>query len=153
MYVLAALLMALGATLVTLMMFVPTDLFDRRDAEDAYVPGSLPGWTVAREDTGRGAGVYQTGSGEYLVVIDAYNWEFEPDEVRVPAGAVVTFRGRSLQDYHGIAIPGTPVVVSFDQARRTEVTHVFNEPGEYPWICSEYCGAGHLSMTGRVIVE
>ncbi len=154
MYVLAALLMAIAATAVVVLMFVPSDLFDDRGSGEVWVPGSLPGWTMPGDDgPQRAPGVYEIAPDRYLVVMEAYNWAFEPDEVRVPAGAEVTFQGRSTQDYHGIAILGTPVVVSFDRSSPTEITHTFTEPGEYPWVCSEYCGAGHLSMTGRVVVE
>jgi cytochrome c oxidase subunit 2 len=86
-------------------------------------------------------------------VLISYNWSFRPREIRIPAGSEVTFRLRSDEDYHGIAIIGTPIVMSFEQNEIKEVTHIFEEPGEYPFVCTEYCGAGHASMAGMVIVE
>jgi cytochrome c oxidase subunit 2 len=40
----------------------------------------------------------------------------------------------------------------------TRVTQTFDEPGEYKFVCHEFCGlaneqVGHHSMFGRVVVE
>lgn len=35
----------------------------------------------------------------------------------------------------------------------SRVTVTFEEPGEYPYVCNEYCGVGHHTMSGKVIVE
>ena len=29
---------------------------------------------------------------------------------------------------------------------------LFDEPGEMPWVCNEYCGVGHHNMYGKMIV-
>ena len=33
------------------------------------------------------------------------------------------------------------------------MTHRFEEPGEYDFVCHEYCGVGHHTMAGKLIVE
>jgi cytochrome c oxidase subunit 2 len=35
----------------------------------------------------------------------------------------------------------------------SRLTTRFNTPGEYLFICQEYCGVGHHLMFGKVIVE
>jgi len=154
MYVLAALLLCAGGILVTLMMFVPTDW--RGGGSDAYVPGT----GASFEPLGRVAvldeatlGTHEVAPGRFVVNIAAFNWAFRPNEIRIPVGAEVTFHATSVDDYHGIALIGTDVVLSLKQYVASEATHTFTEPGEYVFMCSEYCGAGHTGMTGRVIVE
>ena len=67
-------------------------------------------------------------------------------------GSEIRFSARSGQDYHGFAVIGTDIVVPLLHNEVTEVSHVFDEPGEYLWVCSEYCGAGHANMNGKIIV-
>jgi plastocyanin len=153
MYILAALLMAVAAGVVILLMFVG-DGSSSSDTANLWIPGSGPGWQPLGAEQADFAppGLVQVDSLEYVAVIEAYNWTFRPSEIRVPVGSTVTFRARSVEDYHGIAIIGTPIVLSLPKAT-TEVSHTFTEAGEYPILCAEYCGAGHVNMTGRVIVE
>ena len=98
-------------------------------------------------------GVYETGDGEYEVVMIAEAWRFIPDEVRVPAGSEVTFRITSPDVVHGILIEKTAVNVMIIPGQIAEVTHTFEEPGEHLFVCHEYCGTGHHLMSGRVVVE
>ena len=156
MYVLAAIVLMVGGLVVAALMFVPSDwreLF--ASDEGAYVPGN----GQAFEPLGQvnmlaaPAGVREVEPGRYLAVIRAYNWAFEPNEIRVPVGSEVTFRAHSVDDYHGLALVGTDVLISLGQSTISEASHTFNQPGEYLWVCAEYCGAGHVGMMGTVIVE
>jgi heme/copper-type cytochrome/quinol oxidase subunit 2 len=154
MYVVAAMVMFVASIFVVVMMFIPDDLFRRTDPGRVYVPGSVEGWSpLVAGDPVEPAGVRDLGGGRFVVVLAAHNWSFEPNEIRVPVGSEVTFRARSMQDYHGIAVVGTPIILSMPQQTVAEATHVFDEAGEYLIVCSEYCGAGHVAMTGRVIVD
>ncbi len=155
MYMLAAVLMAVAAGVVTLLMFVPDGATSSVDAANLWIPGSGPGWeplAIERPDFAP-PGLIRVDSLEYVAVIDAYNWIFRPSEIRIPVGATVTFRARSVDEYHGLAIMGTPIVISLPKSETSEISHTFAERGEYPVVCSEYCGAGHINMTGLVIVE
>ncbi len=98
-------------------------------------------------------GVYETGDGEYEVIMLAETWRFVPDEVRVPAGSEVTFRMTSPDVVHGLLIEKTAVNVMIIPGQIAEVTHTFDEPGEHLFVCHEYCGTGHHLMSGRVVVE
>jgi cytochrome c oxidase subunit 2 len=35
----------------------------------------------------------------------------------------------------------------------SSATATFSQPGEYLFVCHEYCGLAHHAMTGKVIVE
>lgn len=98
-------------------------------------------------------GVYETGDGEYEVIMIASTWQFTPNEVRVPAGSEVTFRLTSTDVVHGFLIEKTAVNLMAIPGQVGEVTATFDEPGEHLFLCHEYCGSGHHVMDGRVVVE
>ena len=98
-------------------------------------------------------GVYETGDGEYEVVMIAEAWRFVPDEIRIPAGAEVTFKIASPDVVHGLLIEKTNVNVMIIPGQISQVSHTFEEPGEHLFVCHEYCGTGHHMMSGRVVVE
>jgi cytochrome c oxidase subunit 2 len=85
--------------------------------------------------------------------IAASKYKFVPDTVEVHAGETVRFVVHSTDVDHGIGIKafkvkakvpkdGTPITVEF----------VASKAGTYPFTCSEYCGKGHSSMKGTLVV-
>jgi cytochrome c oxidase subunit II len=95
----------------------------------------------------------ETGPGRYEVAIHGFSYGYEPSEIRVPAGAEITFRAISTDAHHGLSFLGTALNLSLTPGVVTTRTHTFETPGEYPFQCSEYCGGGHTAMTGKLIVE
>ena len=101
-------------------------------------------WTVngaARQDAPR----------EIDVV--ARRFAFEPARIEVAVGERVRLRVVSADGVHGFeikkfkvkkAIPRgtTPVIIEFTAS----------EAGEFPILCSEYCGDGHEDMQGQLVV-
>jgi cytochrome c oxidase subunit 2 len=98
-------------------------------------------------------GVRQVGPNEYEVVIVARAWSFTPAEIRVPAGADVTFTATAADVIHGLNVEGTRLNLMLIPGQIARNRHRFDEPGEYLLICHEYCGLGHHAMAGMVIVE
>lgn len=98
-------------------------------------------------------GVREVAPGVYEVVVIGQAWSFVPSEIRVPAGAEVTFISTSADVLHGFNVEGTRVNVMLIPGQISRVTHRFAEPGEHILICHEYCGLGHHLMAGKVIVE
>jgi cytochrome c oxidase subunit II len=98
-------------------------------------------------------GVRQTGENSYEVVLVGSAWAFNPTEIRVPAGAEITFIATATDVLHGFNIEGTRVNVMLIPGQISRVVHTFRAPGEYLTICHEYCGLGHHLMAGKVIVE
>ena len=98
-------------------------------------------------------GVFQTGENRYQVVMLGQAWSFTPNEVRVPAGAEVTFLVTSTDVIHGFNIEDTRVNAMLIPGQVARVTYTFREPGEHLIVCHEYCGLNHHMMWGRVIVE
>lgn len=98
-------------------------------------------------------GVREVGDNQYEVVLIGAAWSFTPREIRVPAGAEVTFIATTTDVIHGVHVEGTRVNFMLIPGQIAKVTSTFREPGEHLMICHEYCGAGHHLMYGRVIVE
>lgn len=98
-------------------------------------------------------GVRQVGPNQYEVAMIAQTWAFIPNEVRVPAGSTVTFRVTTRDVIHGFEVTDTGVNIMLIPGQVSVARATFDEPGEHLFICHEYCGVGHHTMFGRVIVE
>ncbi|HEX6927271.1 MAG TPA: cytochrome c oxidase subunit II [Longimicrobiaceae bacterium] len=98
-------------------------------------------------------GVYQRGEGQYEVVVVGRAWSFHPADIRVPAGAEITFTATSADVIHGFHIEGTRLNLMLIPGQISRNTYRFSEPGEHLLLCHEYCGLGHHVMYGRVLVE
>jgi cytochrome c oxidase subunit 2 len=101
-------------------------------------------------------GVREVSPGVYDVVIIAHESAFQPSRIHVPVGAEVHFRMRSSDPtfMHSFLVAGTPLELEMiGMSEFSEATHTFDVAGEYQFVCFVYCGAGHASMLGTIIVE
>jgi cytochrome c oxidase subunit 2 len=98
-------------------------------------------------------GVVELGPGRYEVHLVGQTWSFDPNEIHVPAGADVTFVATSRDVVHGLFIPRTHTNVMLLPGQIARVTAHFDEPGTYLFMCHEYCGILHHTMSGKIIVE
>lgn len=98
-------------------------------------------------------GVRKTPDGRYEVILVAQAWAFMPAEIRIPRNTEVTFTATSVDVIHGLEIERTRVNMMLIPGQVGKITHTFRDPGEYLLICHEYCGVGHHTMSGKVIVE
>ena len=117
------------------------------------VEGRVVAAQVAQTAPFDAPGVKQTGPGRYEAVLTSQIWTFAPNELRVPVGSTVTFVATSKDVVHGLLIPRAHVNVMLLPGQVARVTARFEQPGEYPMFCHEYCGIAHHTMWGKVIVE
>ena len=97
-------------------------------------------------------GVRDLGNNQYEAVIVARKWSFQPNEIRVPVGAEVTFLVTSADITHGFYVEQHNVNVEVVPGVVARVRGIFDEPGEYRFICQEFCGQGHHLMHAVLIV-
>ncbi len=97
--------------------------------------------------------VVQLSPDRYEVHMVGETWSFDPSEIRVPAGAEVTFVATSRDVVHGLFIPYTHTNVMLLPGQISRVTTRFDKPGTYLLLCHEYCGIGHHTMSGTILVE
>jgi cytochrome c oxidase subunit 2 len=98
-------------------------------------------------------GLVEMAPGKYEARIIAGIWFFTPNEIRVPEGSEVTFVATSRDVIHGFLLRAANVNTMLIPGQVSRVTTRFNKPGTYPFLCHEYCGVGHHTMWGKVIVE
>ncbi|MCA9949618.1 MAG: cytochrome c oxidase subunit II [Anaerolineales bacterium] len=110
-------------------------------------PGASP-WGAPAEER-----VRELAPGKYEAYILAQTWVFSPATVTIPAGSEVTFYLTSKDVQHGFILQGTNINMMVLPGQVSKLTATFNNPGEYFFICHEYCGVGHQTMYGRLIVE
>ena len=88
------------------------------------------------------------------IPIVAKKFAFEPERVEVAEGERVKLVVTSADSVHGLEIKkfrvnkkvprgGEPVVIEF----------VASAAGEFPIVCSEYCGKDHETMKGMLVVS
>lgn len=96
--------------------------------------------------------VRELAPGRYEAYILAQTWVFLPGVVEVPVGSTVTFYLTTRDVQHGFNLEGTNINMMVVPGQVSKLTATFDEPGEYAFICNEYCGTGHHAMFGRLIV-
>jgi cytochrome c oxidase subunit 2 len=97
-------------------------------------------------------GVQDNANGTLTVTMVAARYGFFPPHVEVPAGTPVTFRWASADVLHGVHVPFSNMSTMVVPGYVSEVTTQFDKPGEYPFLCNEYCGLGHDFMWSRLTV-
>lgn len=86
---------------------------------------------------------------EREIVILGSNFEFDEEQYTVAAGETVKLIYRNAEGSHGIEIEKANIKLRHNQ----EVVVKFTEAGTYKIICNIYCGAGHTSMTAKLVVQ
>ena len=72
--------------------------------------------------------------------------------MEVPAGSHVIFYLTSGDVIHGFKVFDTNINIMVIPGQISQVERTFNTPGTYHFVCHEYCGAPHPTMTGVVTV-
>jgi cytochrome c oxidase subunit 2 len=78
---------------------------------------------------------------------------FEPARVDVTEGERIRLVVSSADGVHGLEIKKFKVNKKVPRGGDTiTIDFVASAPGEYPILCSEYCGNGHEDMKGTLVV-
>ena len=83
----------------------------------------------------------------------AHMWAWTPSPLQVPQGATVTFYVTSADVLHGFQVQGTTINLTAVPGIVGSMTYTFTHPKIYNIICNEYCGIGHQSMIGQIVVD
>lgn len=97
-------------------------------------------------------GIREIAPGQYEAWVIAQTWSFIPRVITIPVGSEVIIHVTSPDVQHGFKITDTNVNMQIVPGQVSTLTYTFDEVGEYPYICHEYCGQGHASMFGVVEV-
>ncbi|MCQ9208348.1 MAG: cupredoxin domain-containing protein [Omnitrophica bacterium] len=88
------------------------------------------------------------------VALIAKKWEYFPNTLTAKKGVTVKVYITSIDVTHGISFrefekSGRKVV----KGKITTFTFTPTKAGEYSFACTNFCGAGHGEMKGKIIVE
>ena len=151
-----------GASLVLIVAFIGTIVYGAvgpgvamvDDSGGTVEPSVIADGNYDQVDNFREPGVYDTDDGVEVYVV-ARQYLFQPgtsEPIEVPAGEPVTFHVTSPDVTHGFNLAGTNVNSMVIPGQIAEFTVTFDEPGEHGIVCHEYCGDGHHTMEGQVVV-
>ncbi len=97
-------------------------------------------------------GVRQISEGEFEAYVVARTFSFDPAEITLPQGASITLYVTAQDVQHGFKITDTNVNMQIVPGQVSKLAYTFDRIGEYPYICTEYCGIGHAAMFGTIKV-
>jgi cytochrome c oxidase subunit 2 len=87
------------------------------------------------------------------IAVVATRFAFEPATIDVVEGERVRLVVSSGDGVHGVEIKKFKVNARVPRGgEKVTIDFVAAAPGEYPILCSEYCGNGHGDMKGRLVV-
>lgn len=87
------------------------------------------------------------------ISVTAKQFEFMPKILQVKQGTHIILEIESLDVTHGFKIEHYEINVTIPEKRKVTVEFYAREAGTYPFKCSHFCGAGHLGMKGKIVVE
>lgn len=83
----------------------------------------------------------------------AKQWEFDPSTITVNKGDKVVLHVKSIDVAHGISISQFGVSEYLEPGKTVDIEFIADKTGEFTFFCNVYCGEGHSSMRGKLIVE
>ncbi|MFZ9857058.1 MAG: hypothetical protein ACO3F2_01815 [Roseiflexaceae bacterium] len=100
----------------------------------------------------RDLGLSKTEDTSYLLRVVAKQWVFDigqprdtPAIVQIPAGSTLQIIATSMDIMHTILIPGFAPQSALP-GKISRATYLFEQPGTFVALCSEYCGPKHHDM-------
>lgn len=91
-------------------------------------------------------------AGDGAIRISAKKFEFSPSTVTLKRGRTATLVLASLDRKHGFLIPDLKIRADIPAGGSATVTVTPDKVGTFPFRCDLFCGSGHDSMTGKIVV-
>lgn len=91
--------------------------------------------------------------------VTAYQWSFSPSPIEVNRGDTVilritaTFEKDPTFKQHGFFLEVYQLQETLDQGKTVEVKFVAERSGTFNFFCTIFCGTGHSTMRGQLIVR
>ena len=143
--ILALLTLIVGCSEVT------TEIDDTvEDVEDVIIPEADDEVVVVEEEP---EPEEEQTSTVKEIQMTAKNWEFIPDTITVNQGDTVKLEIESVDVKHGIILSAFGVNEDLNPGETVNIEFIADKKGEFPFFCSVFCGSGHGSMDGKLIVE
>lgn len=83
----------------------------------------------------------------------AKQWEFVPSTITVNKGDTVRLSITSTDVDHGFALSQFGVSANLQPGKTVQVEFVADKKGTFSFFCNVFCGSGHGSMRGSLVVK
>ncbi|MFA5797021.1 MAG: cupredoxin domain-containing protein [Candidatus Woesearchaeota archaeon] len=88
-----------------------------------------------------------------VIKLEAYSWGFNPSTITVKKGETIKLEISATSETHSLTIQGYNVNSdTVSPGHDASVTFTADKVGTFEFFCSTYCGEGHNSMTGKLVV-
>lgn len=113
---------------------------------------TMCGLIVLASPHGRAQDAVPAASAAREIQMTAKKYEFDPGTITVKKGERVKLVITALDKDHGIKIEAFAVEQILKRAQPTTVEFTADKAGEFPFVCSKFCGFGHGKMKGKLVV-
>ena len=86
------------------------------------------------------------------IKIKVSKFAFHPDRVTIKQGDKVVFELTSADVIHGFSIPDLNTRTDVPPGQITLLPLQVEQPGEFIFLCDNFCGDGHEKMQGKLTV-
>ena len=100
---------------------------------------------------GAGAGVLAQGS-ERVVKVSARKFAFTPTEITLKKGEPVTLELSTEDVFMGFSAPDLKVRSDIVPGKVMRLRLTPERAGTFPFLCDIFCGDGHETMSGKIVV-
>jgi len=87
------------------------------------------------------------------IKLEAYQYGFSPDTIKVKRGDIVKIAATSRDVEHGVYIKDYKIDMPVKKGEISNMEFLADKAGEFPILCSVYCGPEHHEMKAKLIVE
>jgi cytochrome c oxidase subunit II len=87
-----------------------------------------------------------------VIKVVARKFVFRPEEIQLKKGEAVTLELTGADVVMGFNAPDFKVRSDIIPGMVTKLTFTPDKAGAFPFICDIFCGDGHESMAGRLII-
>jgi len=101
--------------------------------------------------TGAGAGVL--AQGERVVKVSARKFAFTPTEVALKKGEAVTLELSTEDVFMGFSVPDLKARSDIVPGKVMRLRLTPDRAGTFPFLCDIFCGDGHETMSGKIVVS
>ena len=88
-----------------------------------------------------------------VIEVVAKRYEFVPSSIEVVQGKPVRIVVSSGDGFHGFGIKAFDISEEIARGETVTIEFTPDVAGEFPILCTEYCGEGHEEMKGMLVVK
>ena len=95
----------------------------------------------------------EKASQDKVIPVTAERFKFTPALIELKVGQPVVLEFTSLDRKHGFQVPDLKIDEIVEPGKVTRVRIVPDKAGTFPFHCDVFCGSGHESMEGEIVVK